>query len=272
MKGEIRSIYNAATGTTDYFPGPSQDAYEQALITYLEPSPEQEDMEIDVSGLPDYVDEGATGAKPLSEYQFSESYTDYPVSASNNARKAIEWRSKYPNEIQGGTQIGWTRANQLANRRPISEETIARMSSFARHRSNAVVDVTKKDKPWTDAGYVAWLIWGGTSGVNWAQEKLERIRRSKGQRMEEEFADPADLKVGDEVSWQTAGSNPRGKIREIVREGSKKIPGSDFEIKGTEEDPGYIIELYEEDAEGNWSPTGTLVGRKADSILKNITL
>jgi hypothetical protein len=81
-----------------------------------------------------------------------------------------------------------------------------------------------------------------------------------------------DLAVGDAVSWQTAGGNPRGRIRDIVREGSKKVPGADFEINGTEEDPGYLIEVYEEDAEGKWTPTGTLVGRKADSILKNVDL
>ena len=131
------------------------------------------EMNIDVSGLPAYVNQGETGA----EYDFADSYTDYPISASNNAKKALEWRDKYPNEIQGGTAIGWTRANQLANRRPISEETIARMASFARHRQNAEVSADRKDKPWTDAGYVAYLIWGGETGVSWATDKLERIRR-----------------------------------------------------------------------------------------------
>ena len=131
------------------------------------------EMNIDVSGLPAYVNQGETGA----EYDFADSYTDYPISASNNAKKALEWRDKYPDEIQGGTAIGWTRANQLANRRPISEETIARMASFARHRQNAEVSADRKDKPWTDAGYVAYLIWGGETGVSWATDKLERIRR-----------------------------------------------------------------------------------------------
>jgi hypothetical protein len=131
------------------------------------------EMNIDVASLPAYVNQGETGA----EYDFADSYTDYPISASNNAKKALEWRDKYPDEIVGGTTIGWARANQLANRRPISEETIARMASFARHRQNAEVSADKKDKPWTDAGYVAYLIWGGETGVSWATDKLERIRR-----------------------------------------------------------------------------------------------
>lgn len=29
---------------------------------------------------------------------------------------------------------------------------------------------TRKDEPWRDAGYVAWLGWGGTTGIEWARE------------------------------------------------------------------------------------------------------
>jgi hypothetical protein len=84
------------------------------------------------------------------------------------------------------------------------------------------------------------------------------------------FAAVSDLKVGDAVSWKTADQNPRGRIREIVY-GSKKVPGVDFVIQGTQEDPGYIIEIFEK-KNGKWEGTGKYVGRKADSILKNIEL
>ena len=84
------------------------------------------------------------------------------------------------------------------------------------------------------------------------------------------LASVEELAVGDAVSWKTADQNPRGRITEIVT-GAKKVPGVDFEIQGTEEDPGYIIEIYEE-LDGKWEPTGKYVGRKADSILKNVEL
>jgi hypothetical protein len=86
----------------------------------------------------------------------------------------------------------------------------------------------------------------------------------------EEFASVDELSVGDDVSWKTADQNPRGRITEIVI-GAKKVPGADFEINGTEEDPGYLIEIYEE-VEGKWEASGKYVGRKADSILKNVEL
>ena len=104
-----------------------------------------------------------------------ETYNDYPKSVSNNAKKVLRWRDKYKDEVKGMTQIGWTRANQLAKRENISRETIARMSAFRRHQKNAEVSAEFQDTPWKDKGYVAWLGWGGTSGINWASKKLQQI-------------------------------------------------------------------------------------------------
>ena len=106
----------------------------------------------------------------------AETYNDYPQSASNNAKKALKWREEHGrDEVKGGTAIGWTRANQLAKKEKISRETIGRMASFKRHEKNAKVDEKYKSTPWKDKGYVAWLLWGGTSGVNWAINKVESI-------------------------------------------------------------------------------------------------
>lgn len=104
-------------------------------------------------------------------------YNDYPKSASNNAKKVLEWKKKYGSEVKGMTSVGWTRANQLANNRKLSYETIARMAAFNRHRKNATIDPKYKSTPWKDRGYVAWLGWGGTSGINWAIRKAESIRK-----------------------------------------------------------------------------------------------
>tara|TARA_R100000988_G_C3990326_1_gene162303 strand:- start:916 stop:1380 length:465 start_codon:yes stop_codon:yes gene_type:complete len=104
-----------------------------------------------------------------------ETYNDYPQSASNNAKKVLRWRDKHGDEVKGMTRVGWVRANQLANKENISRETIARMSAFQRHKKNAEVDAKFKSTPWKDKGYVAWLGWGGTSGINWASKKLKQI-------------------------------------------------------------------------------------------------
>lgn len=101
--------------------------------------------------------------------QNMESYTDYPESASNNAKRALEWAEKN-GWGDCGTDVGKQRANQLAKREPISEETISRMASFERHRQNS-------DVPYSEGcGGLMWDAWGGTSGIEWAQNKLKEIK------------------------------------------------------------------------------------------------
>ena len=96
-----------------------------------------------------------------------ESYADYPVSASNNAKRALEWKKE--NGSSCGTSVGWRRASQLANKQPLSRSTIARMASFKRHQQN-------KDVPYSEGcGGIMWDAWGGSAGVNWAISKLKQI-------------------------------------------------------------------------------------------------
>ncbi len=102
-------------------------------------------------------------------------YNDYPQSAVNNAKRVLAWKEKYGKEVKGMTRVGWTRASQLARKANLSRSTIARMASFKRHQKNAAIDAKFKSTPWKDRGYVAWLGWGGASGVNWAIRKLKSI-------------------------------------------------------------------------------------------------
>jgi hypothetical protein len=97
------------------------------------------------------------------------SYTDYPKQASENAKIALRW-AKQNGWGSCGTPVGKARANQLANREPISEDTIARMASFERQRQNS-------DRPLGEGcGRLMWLAWGGDAGVEWASRKLKQIR------------------------------------------------------------------------------------------------
>ena len=100
------------------------------------------------------------------------SYTDYPKQASENAKIALRWA-----EENGwgscGTPVGKVRANQLANGEPISEETIARMAAFERHRQNSQKELGD------GCGRLMWLDWGGDEGVEWAQRKLEQIKNGE---------------------------------------------------------------------------------------------
>ena len=115
-----------------------------------------------------------------AQQQNFESYDDYPKAASENACKVLRWIEEHGrDEVDGMTQTGLARANQLCKGEPISEDTIARMSAFERHRQNAEISEEYKGTPWKDKGYVAWLGWGGSEGVEWAQRKLRQIREEK---------------------------------------------------------------------------------------------
>jgi hypothetical protein len=98
----------------------------------------------------------------------ADSYSDYPQAATNNAKRALKWA-----EENGwgtcGTPVGKARARQLANREPLTRDTIARMASFKRHQQHA-------DVPYTEGcGGLMWDAWGGTAGVEWAIRKLKEI-------------------------------------------------------------------------------------------------
>ena len=96
-----------------------------------------------------------------------ESYNDYPQGASNNAKRAIAFKEK--NGSKCGTQVGWVRARQLADKKNITRDTIARMASFKRHQQH-------KDVPYSEGcGGLMWDAWGGSAGVNWAISKLKQI-------------------------------------------------------------------------------------------------
>jgi hypothetical protein len=99
-----------------------------------------------------------------------------PVDVSKEAQEVLDWRDEYGRDVvQGGTRIGWTRANQLAKREPVSLETIQRMYSFfKRHKGNEKINPEFKEEPYKDKGYVSHKLWGGGSGFKWVQSILDK--------------------------------------------------------------------------------------------------
>lgn len=180
------------------------------------------------------------------------SYTDYPKAATNNAKRALKYREESGNPKGCGTPVGWARANQLAKREPISEDTVKRMASFNRHRQH-------KDVPYEDGcGGLMWDAWGGTAGVDWAIRKSKQIDEEKSMK-----AEAGDLKVGDFVSWDSSGGRARGEIIEIHTDGSIDIPDSALTIRASEDDPVALIRIYRGD-----EATDRIVGHKFSTLRK----
>ena len=109
-----------------------------------------------------------------------ETYNDYPEGAKNNACRAVEWAEKN-GWGDCGTDVGKQRAHQLCKGENISKDTISRMASFARHEQH-------KDVPYSEGcGGLMYDAWGGQSGINWAQSKLEELEMSCGDDCKKDY-------------------------------------------------------------------------------------
>ena len=97
-----------------------------------------------------------------------ESYSDYPSSVSNNAKRGLKLNEAVNNKC--ATQVGKVRAQQLAQGKPISKETIKRMYSYL-SRAEAYYNPEDKEA----CGTISFLLWGGKSAKTWAEAKLKQL-------------------------------------------------------------------------------------------------
>jgi hypothetical protein len=83
----------------------------------------------------------------------------------------------------------------------------------------------------------------------------------------EERAEPGSVAEGDYVSWGSSGGRARGRIDHVMDYGRLDVPGTDFAIDATEDDPAALITVYEE-VSGGWRATDTQVGHKVSTLTK----
>jgi hypothetical protein len=97
-----------------------------------------------------------------------EAFADYPDAVKNNAKRGIELNEKNGNKC--ATAVGKVRAQQLAQGRALSVETITRMYSYLSRAE------TYYDEGNTEAcGTISFLLWGGLAGKRWAESKLKEL-------------------------------------------------------------------------------------------------
>lgn len=201
---------------------------------------------------------------------------------AKEAQKALDWRK---DGFDGGTSVGLARARQLVNKQELSPSTVRRMHSFfSRHEVDKQGEGFRPGEPgFPSNGRVAWALWGGDPGQTWARAKSETLDRLEGKSIDytkeysededdddedglgevHETAGPKDLKLGDFVEWNSSGGKAMGRIEHIMREGVLGIPGSQFSITATKEDPAALIRIYRDGNE-----TDTLVGHKFSTLTK----
>ena len=173
--------------------------YKSPLIIALEIDEFDEDSGVDGIAL---VEQPAIESDWIyfsSQKQIFESYSDYPDSVSNNAKKGIELNEKEGNKC--ATQVGKVRAQQLAKKEKISVETIKRMYSYL-SRAEEYYDPSDNSK----CGTISYYLWGGLAGKRWSESKLKELGLFEG-----------DIDVSD--------------IGDYIPTGSDIIPKDTFDVE-----------------------------------------
>ena len=103
-----------------------------------------------------------------------ETYNDYPDTVKNAAKRGIALNEKVGNKC--ATDVGKIRAQQLANGRNISVQTIKRMYAYtSRAREFYNPDDT------TACGTISYLLWGGDAANRWSAAKLKELGLFEGE-------------------------------------------------------------------------------------------
>jgi len=89
------------------------------------------------------------------------------------AELGLKWREEYK---RGGTEVGVARARDISNMRNLSLDTVTRMNSyFARHEvDKEALGWNQGEEGFPTAGRIAWQLWGGDPGKDWAARIIER--------------------------------------------------------------------------------------------------
>ena len=194
-------------------------------------------------------------------------WNDYPQAAVNNAQRALDFREE--NGTDCGTPVGWARANQIAGKENLSDETLVRTYSFlSRAKTYDQGKFTDEDGK-EICGSIMYAAWGGDEMLRWAERTIETMEENKNERhiksvvetdeeivitfgkgemeeagyKDEERAEPDALSVGDFVRWSTSGGSAYGVIIQIERDGEIEAD-SGFKVNGTADDPAALIRIY----------------------------
>jgi hypothetical protein len=108
------------------------------------------------------------GEYVIGEYK---SYTDYPELIRKNAQSALDFIERTGNPNNCMTQVGKVRAQQLAQGKPISIETVKRMKAYiTRHQKDL-----QSSKSYDDGcGKLAMDAWGGVEALSWVESTIKK--------------------------------------------------------------------------------------------------
>ncbi len=88
-----------------------------------------------------------------------------PEKVQANAREGLELHEQYG---RGGTEAGLTTARKLAAGKPLSSEDVQHIAAYFPRHAKDNLDEDGQDGGKPSNGFIAWQLWGGDEGREWA--------------------------------------------------------------------------------------------------------
>jgi HK97 family phage prohead protease len=156
-------------------------------------------------------------------------FDNYPQGATNEAKRALKHREE--NGSKCGTNVGWNRAKQLANRESLSEADVKSIHSFLSRAK--VYDQGKfKDLNGNEiCGSIMFSAWGGDPMVKWAARTAANIQEQNNNNMSNIEKRVCEIRMeGTEGKRTVEGyaavfnkqSEDLGGFREMIQRGAFK--------------------------------------------------
>ena len=187
--------------------------------------------------------------------------TTPPQDVQEAAQAALDAREETGNPNDCGTQVGWQRANQLANGESVSEETINRMVSFlSRHLGQAPDDLSTL--PRDSCQRMMIQAWGGRPGLRWAESVQERFETVRADSVTKDDDDDAFRNTDD---FQAFTVQP-GMVEAVADEISAEVEALYDDILSDAEIQSIIERLATPDEEGMDKSAAALARRLKELV------
>ena len=167
-----------------------------------------------------------------------------PKAAQANSKKGLELRKKYnrgglsESEARSeGIRSGVNSAKSIAKGGNLSDDLIKAMARFNRFRKDYKPEKRETDGGQT-SGTIAWLLWGGTEGVDWALRKSKEIDEQKTINIDDFIKE----KVSDKVKEGLKNKVKDHPMNTTIKNNNmnKEYKSFYFEVKDYNEDKEYF--------------------------------
>lgn len=189
--GMLKSVYQRGVGAYNVSHSPNVSSAEQWALArvnaflYLvkEGRPENKKYDGDNDLLPKEHPKRIENSLEFNEdgsYRIDEfaSFDDYPELVRKNAQKVLDYIERTGNPNDCMTQVGKVRAQQLAQGKPISIETVKRMKAYiTRHEKDLEASKSYDD----GCGLLAMDAWGGVEALPWVERTISKYEEMNSQ-------------------------------------------------------------------------------------------